>query len=50
MARVGTPSDEHGYGDNKAVWLEDGKKLLDYVEADERLNADSFKDSLEELG
>ena len=49
-ARVGTASDEHEYGDNKAVWLEDGTKILDYIEADERLNAASFKDSLEEQG
>jgi hypothetical protein len=49
-ARVGTASDEHEYGDNKTVWLEDGKKVLDYMEADERFNAASFKDSLEEQG
>ncbi len=49
-ARVGTASDEHGYGDNNAVWLEDGKRVLDYVEADERFNAASFKDSMEEQG
>jgi hypothetical protein len=49
-ARVGTASDEHEYGDNKAVWLEDGNKVLDYVEADARFNAASFKDSLEEQG
>jgi hypothetical protein len=36
---VGTASDEHEYGDNKAVWLEDGKKVLDYMEVDERFNA-----------
>ena len=49
-ARVGTASNEHEYGDNKAVWLEDGKKVLDYMEADERFNAASFRDSLEEQG
>jgi len=49
-ARVGTASDEHEYGDNKAVWLEDGAKVLDYMEADERFNPASFKDSLEEQG
>ena len=49
-ARVGTASDEHEYGDNKAIWLEDGKKVLDYMEADERFNAASFKDSMEEQG
>ncbi|MGD0466792.1 MAG: hypothetical protein ABSA54_00300 [Terriglobales bacterium] len=48
--RVGTASDEHEYGDNEAVWLEDGKKVLDYIEADERFNAASFKDSMEEQG
>ncbi len=48
-ARVGTASDEHEYGDNKAVWLEDGNRVLDYVE-DERFSAASFKDSLEEQG
>ena len=48
--KVPTWSDEHEYGDNKAVWLEDGNKVLDYMEADERFNAASFKDSLEEQG
>jgi hypothetical protein len=28
--RVGTASEEHEYGDNKAVWFEEGKKILDY--------------------
>jgi len=49
-ARVGTASDEHEYGDNKAVWLEDGTKVLDYMEADERFNAASFRDKMEEQG
>jgi hypothetical protein len=49
-ARVGTASDEHEYGDNTAVWFEDGKKVRDYMEADERFNAASFNDSLEEQG
>lgn len=47
-ARVSTASDEHKYGDNKAVWLEDGNKVLDYVAADERFNVASFTGSLEE--
>ena len=49
-ARVGTASDEQEYGYNRAVWLEDGNKVLDYMEADERFNAASFKDSMEEQG
>jgi hypothetical protein len=49
-ARVGTVSDEHEYGDNKVVWVEDGKRVLDYMEVDERFNAASFKDSMEEQG
>lgn len=49
-ARVGTASDEHPYGDKNAVWVEDGNKVLDYVEADERFSAASFRDSLEEQG
>jgi len=49
-ARVGTASDDHEYGDNKAVWLEDGSRVLDYMEADERFSAASFHDSLEEQG
>jgi hypothetical protein len=49
-ARVGTASDEHAYGDNQVVWLENGRKVLDYMEADERFSAASFKDSLEEQG
>ena len=38
------------YGDNKAVWLEDGNRVLDYMEADERFNVGSFTDSMEEQG
>lgn len=49
-ARVGTASDEHQYGDNTAIWLEDGRKVLDYMEVDERFTAPSFKDSMEEQG
>ena len=49
-ARVGSPSDEHEYGDMQAVWLENGSKVLDYMEADERFSAESFRDSMEEQG
>jgi hypothetical protein len=42
-ARVDTASDEREYEDNQAVWLEDGKKVLDYLEADKRFNAASFQ-------
>jgi len=49
-ARVGTAGDEHEYGDNTAVWVENGSKVLDYMEADERVNSASFKDSMEERG
>ena len=49
-ARVGTASDEHEYGDNKAVWFEDGNKILGYVETDEHFNAPSFKESMEAQG
>jgi hypothetical protein len=49
-ARVGTASDEHEYGDNKSVWLEGGNKVLNYIETDERFNAVSFTDSLQEQG
>lgn len=38
-ARVGTASDERDYGDNQVVWLEDGRKVLDYMEADKRFSA-----------
>jgi len=49
-ARVGTASDEHEYGENKAVWFEDGMRVPDYIEAHERFTAASLKDSLEEQG
>jgi hypothetical protein len=49
-ARVGTASDDHEYGDKQAVCLENGRKVLDYVEADERFNDASFNDSMEEQG
>ena len=49
-ARVSTASDEHEYGDKQAVWLENGRKVLDYMEADERFSAASFEDSMAEQG
>ena len=49
-ARVGTASDELSYGENTAVWFEDGKRVLDYIQYDRRFRALSFKDSLEEQG
>jgi hypothetical protein len=49
-ARAGTASEEHAYGDKAAVWFEDGRKILNYVEWDQRFNPASFKDSLEEQG
>jgi hypothetical protein len=49
-ARVGTASEEHEYGGNQVVWLENGRKILDYMEADERFSAASFNDSMEEQG
>jgi hypothetical protein len=49
-ATVSTASDELSYGENTAVWFEDGKKMLDYVQSDRRFNGLSFKDSLEEQG
>ena len=49
-ARVGTASDENEYGDKHAVWLKNGKTVLDYIEADERFSAASFKDTMEEQG
>ena len=47
---AGTAWDEHSYGDNTAVCIEDGNKVLDYIGRDKRLNVDSFKDSLEKPG
>ena len=32
------------------VWLENGRKVLDHVETDERYSAANFKDSMEEQG
>src|SRR5260370_683725 len=49
-ARVGTASDELSYGENTAVWFEDGKKVLDYIQYDPRFRALSFKDILEKHG
>lgn len=49
-ARAGTASDEQAYGGKTAVWFEDGRKILNYVEWDQRFNPASFKDSLEEQG
>ena len=30
---LGIPSEHHNYADNVSVWVEDGNKLLDYVES-----------------
>ena len=49
-ARVETASDEHESGDKRAGWLENGRKALDDMEADERFSAASFHDSMEEQG
>ena len=49
-ARVGAANDEHEYGDNQVVWFENGRKVLDYMEADERFSAASFKHGMEEQG
>ena len=43
-------SDELSYRENTAVWFEDGKKILDYIQSDRRFNSLSFKDSLDEQG
>jgi hypothetical protein len=40
----------HEYGDKKAVGVEDGTKVLDYIEPDEGSNSASFKDGVEEQG
>jgi hypothetical protein len=32
----------------QSVWLENGRKVLDYMEADGRFSAASFQDSMEE--
>jgi hypothetical protein len=34
----------------RSLWLENGRKVLDYMEADERFSAASFHDSMEEQG
>jgi hypothetical protein len=49
-ARAGSASDDRDSGDYTRVWFEDGKKVLEYIERDERFNADSFFDSLDEQG
>ena len=30
---LGIPSEHHNYADNVSVWIEDGNKLLDYIES-----------------
>jgi hypothetical protein len=35
---------------NTSVWLENGKKFLDYLKSDRRFSALSLKDSLDEQG
>jgi len=49
-AHVGTASDEFTYGESIVVWIEDGRKALDYIERDRRFNARSFAESLVEQG
>lgn len=49
-ARAGTASDEHEYGDKKAIWLEDGTTILDYIESDERFNAPASRTAWKSKG
>jgi hypothetical protein len=49
-ARIGTASENHEYGDFTAVWFEDGQRVLDYIDRDDRFNTRSFVDSLAEQG
>ena len=42
--------DDHEYADNLVGWLENGRKALDYMGADERFTAASFGNSMEEQG
>ena len=44
------PATNTKYGDNKTIWFDEGKKILDYLEAHDRFNAASFMESLEEQG
>ena len=43
-------SDEHVYGENQVVWLENARKTLVYMETDERFSAISFIDSWKNKG
>ena len=47
-ARAGSASDERDFGDFRRIWFDDGNKVLEYIEADERFNTASFNDSLDE--
>ena len=47
-ARAGSASDDYDCGGYTRFWFEDGNKVLAYIERDERFNADSFTDSLDE--
>lgn len=40
---LGPASDEHGYGDNQVVWLENSGKVLDYMEAHRTLQCGQFQ-------
>jgi hypothetical protein len=49
-ARVGTESDEHEYGNKQALWLENGRKVLDYMEAEEHFSEASSRTVWKDIG
>ncbi len=46
--RVDTPCSETDYGEETVIWIQDGKKLLDFIANDPDCNAASLQKSLEE--
>jgi hypothetical protein len=49
-ATAGTSSEESIYGEVTSVWIEDGKKFLDYVAHDEEFGSHSVEKRLAEQG
>jgi len=48
--RADTLCSENDYGDKTAIWIQDGKKLLDIIESDPDFTAESLQKSLEDAG
>jgi len=48
--RVDTRSEDHDYADKTSVYLENGSKVVDYIETNPNFTAESFLSDIEDQG